>query len=279
MYVLCYHRVIPDDGAPEHIPYFLRGTAVSVASFASQVADAKRRFECVNEMQALAYLRGEISFDRPPCWFTFDDAYSDSLEFAAPILREHGVPATMFVSTGVLGGQALAADRWYAVLTSAETPVDVVSHVDSDAKRRYLRSSETDREETLSDLAQQLRATRTTPAPGLYLDADGVRSLVERGWSIGSHSISHPILTEVDQETQRVELVESLATLRLLCGRSPRTFSYPDGAWDEAIAQRVQEAGYRAALTLIPEPAEPGVDLFQIPRLLARDDAAFVRKL
>src|SRR5436190_558012 len=41
---------------------------------------------------------------------TFDDGYADNATVAAPILERHGVPATMFVVSGVVGSQA---DFWW----------------------------------------------------------------------------------------------------------------------------------------------------------------------
>ena len=42
---------------------------------------------------------------------TFDDGYRDSLELAAPILRELGIPATVFLATAIVDGRA--GFDWY----------------------------------------------------------------------------------------------------------------------------------------------------------------------
>ena len=279
MYVLCYHRVLPESGSREYEPYFARGTAVSTAVFARHVADASRNFECLDEARALAVLRGDLLLNRPGCWFTFDDAYSDSLEIAAPILAEHGVPASMYVSTCVLDGDSLAADRWYTMLTSAEPAVRIAVHVDSAEKRAYLRSSRHEQTATLEELAQQYGSANTVPPRGLYLDADGIRRLASLGWTVGSHAVSHPILPALDESGQRRELEKSRAALAWVLGRVPETFAYPDGAWDPALAERVREAGYAGALTLDPGRAGVGSDLRAIPRLLVRNDPEFIRSL
>ena len=87
LYVLCYHRVLEQDGHRENQPYFLRGTAVSRAAFTQHVEDVREHFDCLDEERALAVLRGDETLRRPGCWITFDDAYSDSLYTAAPVLE------------------------------------------------------------------------------------------------------------------------------------------------------------------------------------------------
>jgi peptidoglycan/xylan/chitin deacetylase (PgdA/CDA1 family) len=96
---------------------------------------------------------------------------------------------------------------------------------------------------------------------------------------VGSHTVSHPILVGLTEEKQRYELGESRNRLQQILTRPPLTFAYPDGAWDEFTATRVQEAGYTGALTLSPEVACPGGNMFAIPRILARNDPHFVGSL
>lgn len=50
-------------------------------------------------------LTGTPTSERAIC-VTFDDGYRDNLEVAVPILRELGIPATVFVVSGVLDGSS-----------------------------------------------------------------------------------------------------------------------------------------------------------------------------
>ena len=53
--------------------------------------------------QAVAGLRGEQPLPSRPLVLTFDDAYVDFLTHAAPVLKEHGYPATVYAVSGLIG--------------------------------------------------------------------------------------------------------------------------------------------------------------------------------
>ncbi len=88
-FVLGYHRVIDLRIDPW-------GMAISPRTFEEQVKRIAR------------YARTDLSaFDPAESGFrvfvTFDDGYRDNLENALPILKRHGVPATLFLATGCVG--------------------------------------------------------------------------------------------------------------------------------------------------------------------------------
>jgi len=80
-----------------------------------------------------------------------------------------------------------------------------------------------------------------------------LRQLVERGWEVGSHTVSHPLLTALDDRRLDRELVESREVIRERLGRCD-TIAYPYGREDARVAERAAAAGYLAGCTLTGAP-------------------------
>ena len=76
--------------------------------------------------------------------------------------------------------------------------------------------------------------------------------LAEAGWEIGSHTLSHPDLTKVDDETLELELVESRSICEQRLGGRPCTsVAYPYGAVDVRVEAAARSAGYLAGGALM----------------------------
>lgn len=295
VHVLCYHRVVAEK-MPIYVPYFRRGTAVSLTVFRQHIQDIREHFECLNETRALAVLKGTEELRRPGCWITFDDAYVDVLDSVSPVLEDARMPASVFVSTAVLDGDILPVDRWYATLTTAkrrrgtmpdsipwqfdlDDPISYGRFIDGPEKRRFLRSTPIQQEETLLQLAAALDAGSNMPEDRLYLNVVDLQNLLRQGWSVGSHTVSHSILVNMTGEQQQHELKASRTRLCEVQGSWPRTIAYPDGEWDDTVANQARDAGYEGALTLETGSASANSSIFAIPRVLARNDPNFVRTL
>lgn len=82
------------------------------------------------------------------------------------------------------------------------------------------------------------------------LGAADVGDLAARGWEIGSHTLSHPVLTNVDDEMLRRELVESRAEIERLSRRPCTSIAYPTGRVDPRVTAAVAAAGYVAGAAL-----------------------------
>jgi peptidoglycan/xylan/chitin deacetylase (PgdA/CDA1 family) len=82
------------------------------------------------------------------------------------------------------------------------------------------------------------------------LDWDALRGLAKRGVEIGSHTVSHPHLTRVDDRRLERELRESRERIEEELGTRCRFVAYPDGDNDERVRAAVREAGYDAAFAL-----------------------------
>ena len=64
---------------------------------------------------------------------------------------------------------------------------------------------------------------------------------------IGSHTVSHPYLTRLNDNQVMHELLDSKHFLEDVLGKPVRLFAYPHGDYDKRIRDLVEEAGYKIA--------------------------------
>jgi peptidoglycan/xylan/chitin deacetylase (PgdA/CDA1 family) len=67
--------------------------------------------------------------------------------------------------------------------------------------------------------------------------------LAERGWEVGSHTVTHPLLTKADDGRLHTELSESRAAIAARLGACT-SVAYPYGLADERVAEAAKLAGY-----------------------------------
>jgi peptidoglycan/xylan/chitin deacetylase (PgdA/CDA1 family) len=75
--------------------------------------------------------------------------------------------------------------------------------------------------------------------------------LVAAGWEVGSHTCTHPVLTQLDDAALREELSVSRTAIEQRLG-SCRTIAYPYGLADERVARAACDGGYSSGCTLTP---------------------------
>ena len=140
---------------------------------------------------------------------TFDDAYLSVLTLGKPLLDAVGFPATVYAPTAYL-----------------DTP---------DRPLRWDGIEQWHGGEHEQEL--------------LPMSWDQLGELAETGWEIGSHTRTHPHLTQVGDDALREELVRSREEVESRLGRCT-TLAYPYGDHDERVVAAAGAAGYAAAGTL-----------------------------
>jgi peptidoglycan/xylan/chitin deacetylase (PgdA/CDA1 family) len=84
--------------------------------------------------------------------------------------------------------------------------------------------------------------------------------------TIGSHTMTHPILPTLDDAALTREVVESRKLLEERLGRTVDLFCYPNGASDRRVCNEVARV-YRAAVTTEYGFAQPRADPHRLPRI------------
>jgi peptidoglycan/xylan/chitin deacetylase (PgdA/CDA1 family) len=256
--VLTYHRVDEPDRHPERAPGLLSATP---EGFDAQLDVVGASCSVVSLDDVLAVREGRADLPPRAVLLTFDDAYDDFAEVAWPLLRHHGLPASLFVPTAYPDAPARAFwwDRLHQALagtraTAVATPVGRLplgSPAERDAAARALRTflKAQPHDEAMGHV-DALLADLEAPAPvSPVLGWDRLRALAAEGLALAPHSRTHPLLTRVGPDQLADEVAGSRADLERELGSAPPAFAYPSGANDDAVVAALDAAGYRLAFT------------------------------
>jgi len=235
--------------------------------FERQLVFLNEHFQVVSLSSYAACLHGGEPLPVGCAVITFDDGYADNHAVAFPLLRKHGLPATMFLSADfVTKGAALWVDRlvWAFARTElgewedpmAKAKFSLATDADKTtgclwAKRRLKLLPDTEREELVGRICSALLGSDAAEPPALFspLSKDQVRELTSSGLiEIGSHGCRHAILTAMSLRDASLEIARSKRILEDFCGQPVTSFSYPNGDFNPAIAKLVAEAGYTCAV-------------------------------
>ena len=102
------------------------------------------------------------------------------------------------------------------------------------------------------------------------MSAAQARELAENGFEIGSHTLTHPHLSALDDEQLTQEIADSKHKLEDLIGREVTSFSYPYGDYDCRVLDAAVTAGYTNAVSTRLGTVVEGTSMFEIPRVNVR---------
>jgi peptidoglycan/xylan/chitin deacetylase (PgdA/CDA1 family) len=98
--VLCYHSIHPAKSFASATPEL----------FARQIRWLKGSCDVIRFSQVHEAVK-RTRAGRPMVAITFDDGYSDNYEWAYPVLRDHDLPATFFLTAGLIAKDPAVVER------------------------------------------------------------------------------------------------------------------------------------------------------------------------
>jgi peptidoglycan/xylan/chitin deacetylase (PgdA/CDA1 family) len=261
--VFNYHRV----GEPSQSPFDRALFSATQDVFDQQVRFVKKNFEIATP----AELDDVLARGRRVVMLTFDDGYRDNYEFALPVLKQHGVPATFFITSGFLDERPIA---WWdeiawmirsgpvANLSLRNWGGDEFDVTASEVREEAIKQALTlfkrlPKEETPSFLSRLSELTGAGRCPTeltdrLWMTWDMVREMDRNGMEIGGHTMTHPVLANADLETQRHEILGCKNRIEAELGHPIVAFSYPVGlpfSFTSETEKLLDATGYRWAFS------------------------------
>jgi peptidoglycan/xylan/chitin deacetylase (PgdA/CDA1 family) len=259
--ILMYHRFSENDD----------GVSTSARAFGEQLEYLKAHYQLVPLSQIAEYIRSGTNLPPGLAAITIDDGFLDAYEVAFPLLRRYDAPATLFVVTDFLDRKTWVWTDKLRFLTLQSRAEEFESTINGRRLRfelqgRWSRLEAAGRvNEMLKKLPddekegaiERIAATLNVSLPDLPtceytpLTWDQAREMDSSGVEIASHTLTHPILTLLDNERLRRELQDSRSRLEAMLGHEVRSFCYPNGNYDERVLREAERARYTCAVATV----------------------------
>jgi peptidoglycan/xylan/chitin deacetylase (PgdA/CDA1 family) len=188
---------------------------------------------------------------KPVFHITFDDGLREFYSVAAPILESKGITATVFVNTDFIDNAGLFYRYKISLLieriqsgiskTSVKTVADYLglrTFGISNLVKHLLKLNYNDQvhiDAVAKILEVDFDAYLREHQP--YLSQAQITDLINRGFTIGSHSQNHPWFKNLSFEEQKRQISESFKVLTSLFGIEKKYFSFPFS--DEGIEKNL----------------------------------------
>jgi peptidoglycan/xylan/chitin deacetylase (PgdA/CDA1 family) len=279
--ILMYHGVVRTPLPVEDLCF------IEERSFRAQVAYLKQHL-CVLPFSVAVERLKRDAIDQPSVVLTFDDGYQNNCDIAFPILRDYGVPATIFLTTGLIDStdtiwfcrliQALSRTRKQSIQW-AQTDLDIsgpvqkarVSLVLQQSLKEYPPSSINS---MLSEIYDKLGAwpepAFEAGSPFQMLSSGAIQSMLSSGLiEFGAHTHTHPILSLIPRDERHKEIAQSLQIVSQLTGERCKLFAYPNGRaqdYDEYCMELLKLSDVEAAVSTIAGHNDASTPVMELRR-------------
>ena len=275
--ILCYHG-IGESGNP-------LGVAPGRELFEAQMCFLRENYRVASLDDACRELSTGAKSE-PGVVVTFDDGYRSAYTVAFPILQKYRLPATVYLTVeSVETGQVAWYDRVFLAMTVAPSGK---LELDLQGLCRFQLNSPEDRLRAALEVVALLRTLPNCqrrhcchllenkiglPQNALssrVLTWEEIHTMHLAGIAFGSHTLTHPVVSQLASEELEHELVASKCLLEKKLGNPVLDFAFPFGKASDCSAAALStlaRCGYRSAVTTVPGVNTPQVNPFELRRL------------
>lgn len=285
--ILAYHRI--------DCPRFDRWTlSVSPRNFAEQLEVMTRVGVPIRLDDMAGGLLDKSMPDRCVA-ITFDDGYTNNLTEGKELLERYECPATLFLCSGLIGSPD---EFWwdeleFALFSGDPLPEQLKLSVDGVAHRWDSAScdgGESRRIELHDKIWQVIRAASPAARQSAIeqvrrwaggtaqrrgyrpMGGDEIDEMLSGGLvTVGSHTVSHCLLSEASREQQLREMVADREALEARFGRQVDGVAYPHGGYNRDTLEIVEAEAFAYACTTKAGLVSYGESPLALPRICPGD--------
>lgn len=284
--ILMFHRCLPK-AQRESFPF--PGLVITPEDLDWLLRLLLPLFDVRTVSDAASRLARDEPVSKPLLALSFDDGQWDNLAYAHPVLARHGVPATFYIPTQAVDEQRLIwhdrvafASRFFAASGDANQRAAWQSQLPAGAQKlafapvalvESLKNiSPKERGRLCEWLASQVPASEY-PAWSRMMRWSEVKQLHELGHEIGSHCVTHNMLTQLEDEPLNWEISHSKSRIEAECAIPVRSLCYPNGDFDDRCVQAARSAGYTSAVSTQWGLSDAGTNVYSLRRMDVNPDA------
>ncbi len=187
-------------------------------------------FEMVNSGKTIS---------KPVMHLTFDDGLKEIYTIVAPLLEKKGIPATFFLNTGFVNNQALFYRYKVGLIIDAykkkgafSAEISGMLHIEHPNDNNICKAIYRLTMNDLSIIDQIAKTLEIDFQEFLdkeqpYLNTRQILDLLKKGYTVGSHSVDHPLFKSIKAEDQRNQITASFQFIKDKFNVQHNYFSFP----------------------------------------------------
>ena len=292
-----FHRINRDDVLILMYHRFSREKdfyKISADEFSAHLDYLSKHNRVLSLPETINYLQNGKSLPPNTTVITIDDGYADAYEIAFPILKKFNFLATVYAVTDFLDGKCwlwtdlmrfvllqtksdavnveFENDKINCALTDEKQRLETASRINS----RLKKMPDEEKEAKIKEIAEFLKVEIPEKPTSEFapMNWKQAREMDAENVSIESHTVSHPILTNISPGSLDFELQNSKKRLEEVLNRKIENFCYPNGSLDKNVQTAVENAGYKCAVTTNYGFNKKSENLFLLNRIDAQADIA-----
>lgn len=270
--ILAYHRIV-DVADDAEYKFDLDLISASSEDFEWQMTFVKKHYNPITFFDLVEITAGRKKMPLRPLIVTFDDGFDDNYSIAFPILKKCNVPATIFISTDYIGGTKTFWFDWVAhIILCADNIIidlnsaDLVLDLNSDRKQRKLllktllrRLKEIPNSARINAIEMLEHQTGFVQNKEKFFQSapltwEQVKEMSASNIEFGSHSVTHPIFSNLDDDELYYEIEHSKNVLEDQLAKPCQVLAYPVGgknAFDKRALKMAEQCGYEFSTSYV----------------------------